>query len=114
MSEKDKGPVIGLSWHPTLPTLSSSTTKNIKTPDEAESSSALWKPNSQLVDGLFVPPNDPIKLNKLRKSQRKDTLGKGWYVFNAKLRFFKKKNYLENIYELITWCLFFFPCELLK
>ncbi|KAJ6725513.1 hypothetical protein OIU79_003816 [Salix purpurea] len=79
MAEKDKGPVIGLSWHPTLPTLSSFTIKNIKIPDEAESSSALWKPNSQLVDGLFVPPNDPIKLNKLRKSQCKDTLGKDWF-----------------------------------
>ncbi|KAL9400973.1 hypothetical protein Peur_004822 [Populus x canadensis] len=83
MAEKDKGPVIGLSWHPTLPTLSSSTTKSIKTPDEAESSSALWKPSSQLVDGLFVPPNDPIMLNKLRKSQRKDTLGKDWFDMPA-------------------------------
>ncbi|KAG5232785.1 hypothetical protein OIU85_026724 [Salix viminalis] len=83
MAEKDKGPVIGLSWHPTLPTLSSFTIKNIKIPDEAESSSALWKPNSQLVDGLFVPPNDPIKLNKLRKSQCKDTLGKDWFDMPA-------------------------------
>uniref|UniRef100_A0A6N2KX62 Fcf2 pre-rRNA processing C-terminal domain-containing protein n=1 Tax=Salix viminalis TaxID=40686 RepID=A0A6N2KX62_SALVM len=83
MAEKDKGPVIGLSWHPTLPTLSSFTIKNIKIPDEAESSSALWKPNSQLVDGLFVPPNDPFKLNKLRKSQCKDTLGKDWFDMPA-------------------------------
>ncbi|KAJ6427433.1 hypothetical protein OIU84_022935 [Salix udensis] len=83
MAEKDKGPVIGLSWHPTLPTVSSFTIKNIKIPDEAESSSALWKPNSQLVDGLFVPPNDPIKLNKLRKSQCKDTLGKDWFDMPA-------------------------------
>ncbi|KAJ6321288.1 hypothetical protein OIU77_011391 [Salix suchowensis] len=83
MAEKDKGPVIGLSWHPTLPTLSSFTIKNIKIPDEAESSSALWKPNSQLVDGLFVPPNDPIKLNKLRTSQCKDTLGKDWFDMPA-------------------------------
>ncbi|KAJ6430510.1 hypothetical protein OIU84_021835 [Salix udensis] len=83
MAEKDKGPVIGLSWHPTLPALSSFTIKNIKIPDEAESSSALWKPNSQLVDGLFVPPNDPIKLNKLRKSQCKDTLGKDWFDMPA-------------------------------
>ncbi|KAF9677966.1 hypothetical protein SADUNF_Sadunf08G0162900 [Salix dunnii] len=83
MAEKDKGPLIGLSWHPSLPTFSSFTTKNIKTPDEAESISALWKPNSQLVDGLFVPPNDPIKLNKLRKTQCKDTLGKDWFDMPA-------------------------------
>jgi hypothetical protein len=80
--------MIGLSWQPKLPTLSSSTTKNIKNSVEPESSSALWKTNSQLVDVLFVPPNDPIKLNKLLKSQRKDTLGKDWYVFNAKLPIF--------------------------
>jgi len=85
---EDKGPMIGLSWQPKLPTLSSSTTKNIKNSVEPESSSALWKTNSQLVDVLFVPPNDPIKLNKLLKSQRKDTLGKDWYVFNTKVPIF--------------------------
>ncbi|KAL3577462.1 hypothetical protein D5086_018966 [Populus alba] len=53
MAEKDKGPVIGLSWQP------------------------------KLVDVLFVPPNDPIKLNKLLKSQRKDTLGKDWFDMPA-------------------------------
>ncbi|KAG6756893.1 hypothetical protein POTOM_037191 [Populus tomentosa] len=83
MAEKDKGPVIGLSWQPKLPTLSSSTTKNIKNSVEPESSSALWKTNSQLVDVLFVPPNDPIKLNKLLKSQRKDSLGKDWFDMPA-------------------------------
>ncbi|KAJ6897762.1 hypothetical protein NC652_024550 [Populus alba x Populus x berolinensis] len=83
MAEKDKGPVIGLSWQPKLPTLSSSTTKNIKNSVEPERSSALWKTNSQLVDVLFVPPNDPIKLNKLLKSQGKDTLGKDWFDMPA-------------------------------
>jgi hypothetical protein len=55
-------PVIGLSWEPKLPNLSSGTHNgsDSKSHDQPETSAlSLWKPNSELVDGLFVPPNDP-------------------------------------------------------
>lgn len=72
--------MIGLSWEPKLPPLPSwSKISNTKSKDPPESS-ALWKPNKELVDGLFVPPNDPEKVNKLLRSQAKDTLGKDWYA----------------------------------
>jgi hypothetical protein len=72
---------IGLSWQPKLPTLSSGTHNGSekKSQNQAETT-ALWRPNSELVDGLFVPPNDPRKLNKFKKKQLKDTAGQAWYV----------------------------------
>ncbi|KAE8077133.1 hypothetical protein FH972_015727 [Carpinus fangiana] len=78
-------PVIGLSWEPKLPNLSSGTHNgsDSKSQDQPETS-ALWKPNSELVDGLFVPPNDPKKLNKLMRTQLKDTTGKSWFDMPAK------------------------------
>ncbi|KAL6553560.1 hypothetical protein OROGR_007402 [Orobanche gracilis] len=71
--------VVGLSWQPNL-TLFRSTIKEKCTPTEI---SALYKPNSQLVDSLFVPPNDPRKYNKLIKKQVKDTAGKNWFDMPA-------------------------------
>ncbi|KAI3459161.1 hypothetical protein Pfo_015824 [Paulownia fortunei] len=71
--------MIGLSWQPKLALFSS--TKDEKC-SEAEIS-ALYKPNSQLIDGLFLPPNDPRKLNKLFKKQVKDTAGKNWFDMPA-------------------------------
>ncbi|KAL6561237.1 hypothetical protein OROMI_016838 [Orobanche minor] len=71
--------VVGLSWQPNLD-LFRSTVKEKCTPTEI---SALYKPNSQLVDGLFVPPNDPRKYNKLIKKQVKDTAGKNWFDMPA-------------------------------
>lgn len=78
-------PVIGLSWEPKVPNLSSGTHNgsDSKSQDQPETS-ALWKPNSELVDGLFVPPNDPKKLNKLMRTQLKDTTGKSWFDMPAK------------------------------
>lgn len=35
------------------------------------------------MDGLFVPPNDPKKVNKLLRKQIKDTAGKGWFDMPA-------------------------------
>jgi hypothetical protein len=32
------------------------------------------------VDGLFVPPRDPKKVDKLTRKSVKDTTGKGWSV----------------------------------
>ena len=40
----------------------------------------LWKPDSKLVDGLFVPPKIPRKLNKLLRKQVKGTTRTKWYV----------------------------------
>ncbi|KAI9122787.1 hypothetical protein K1719_005676 [Acacia pycnantha] len=81
-------PVVGLSWQPKLPIPSSSSSskavnvsQNKSQPDAT--SSAIWKPNSELVDGLFVPPRDPKKLNKLLKKQVKDTAGKNWFDMPA-------------------------------
>ncbi|OAY36428.1 rRNA-processing protein fcf2 [Manihot esculenta] len=79
----EKQPLIGLSWEPKLPPLSSSSKiSNTKSQVRPESS-GLWKPNSELIDGLFVPPNDPRKVNKLQRSQAKDTLGKNWFDMPA-------------------------------
>ncbi|KAK2389589.1 hypothetical protein P8452_27260 [Trifolium repens] len=82
----EKKPVISLSWQPRLPIpslskatdLPSHTKPQIKAP-----TSTLWKPNSELVNGLFVPPNDPRKVNKLLRQQVKDTLGKDWFDMPA-------------------------------
>ncbi|KVH88568.1 hypothetical protein Ccrd_026483, partial [Cynara cardunculus var. scolymus] len=46
-------------------------------------SSLVYKPKSELIDGLFVPPNDPKKVNKLLKKQVKDTTGKNWFDMPA-------------------------------
>ncbi|KAJ4840723.1 hypothetical protein Tsubulata_044245 [Turnera subulata] len=78
-----KEPVIGLSWEPKLPALLSSATSSSsknsgKSPDEPQSS-GLWRPNSELVDGLFVAPNDPAKLSKILRKQVKDSTGKNWF-----------------------------------
>ncbi|XP_052141639.1 rRNA-processing protein fcf2-like [Oryza glaberrima] len=75
---------IGLSWAPKLPSLP--TTSGGKKDTGASSSRAqgsLWKPESELVDGLFVPPRDPRKANKLARKNVKDTSGKGWFDMPA-------------------------------
>lgn len=77
--------MIGLSWEPKLPTTflaGSSNNKSTKTQISPERS-AVYKPNSELIDGLFVPPNNPRKLNKLLKKQIKDTTGKNWFDMPA-------------------------------
>lgn len=85
MAIAEKNTVIGLSWQPKLAAiLSSANTNDNGRVDESQNqreSSVLWRPNTELVDGLFVPPNDPRKLNKLLKKQVKDTAGTSWYVF---------------------------------
>jgi hypothetical protein len=76
----EKKPLVGLSWQPQLPLMSKATYLSSHTKPQIEApSSTLWKPNSELVNGLFVPPNDPRKVNKLLRQQVKDTLGKDWY-----------------------------------
>lgn len=77
-------PTIGLSWEPKLPNFSSGTPNESEKKSQGKTeASVLWRPNSALVDGLFVPPNDPRKLNKLMKKQLKDTAGKSWFDMPA-------------------------------
>ncbi|KAG8072250.1 hypothetical protein GUJ93_ZPchr0006g45182 [Zizania palustris] len=75
---------IGLSWAPKLPSLptTSGGTKG-SGPIPRSSQESLYKPGSQLVDGLFVPPRDPRKANKLARKNVKDTTGKGWFDMPA-------------------------------
>lgn len=83
----EKKPVVGLTWQPPLPVSSSlkaTDGSHIKTQIGA-SRSTVWKPTSELVDGLFAPPNDPRKLNKLLRKQVKDTAGKSWYALDCSL-----------------------------
>lgn len=69
-------PTIGLKWEPTLPPLSSSTgSQRLHTSPQ----NIVWKPSNELINGLYVPPNDPRKLNKMAREQRKDTAGAKWY-----------------------------------
>lgn len=75
---EDNKKIIGLSWEPKLPSLlfgAKSGSQNV------QESSLVYKPDSELIDGLFVPPNDPKKVNKLLKKQVNDTTGKSWYVY---------------------------------
>ncbi|XP_024982039.1 rRNA-processing protein fcf2-like isoform X1 [Cynara cardunculus var. scolymus] len=76
--------VIGLSWEPKLPSLLFGTKggSNAKSQNVSESS-LVYKPKSELIDGLFVPPHDPKKVNKLLKKQVKDTTGKNWFDMPA-------------------------------
>lgn len=78
----ERKPVVGLSWQPQLPIPSSlkATDGSHTKPQTEASSSTVRKSSSELVDGLFVPPNDPKKLNKLLRKQAKDTAGKNWYA----------------------------------
>ncbi|CAO2165836.1 unnamed protein product [Urochloa humidicola] len=76
---------IGLSWAPKLPSLvtTSGGSKNEPAPMPSIAQGSLWKPPSELVDGLFVPPRDPRKVNKLTRKSIKDTTGKGWFDMPA-------------------------------
>ncbi|XP_031473795.1 rRNA-processing protein fcf2-like [Nymphaea colorata] len=71
---------IGLLWKPQLPALSSSLKEGNH---EMGSTSSLWMPQNKLIDGLFVPPKDPKKINKLQRKQLKDTTGKKWFEMSA-------------------------------
>ncbi|KAA8528168.1 hypothetical protein F0562_035581 [Nyssa sinensis] len=76
-------PVVGLSWEPKLPSLSSGTKKVSDKSQNLPETSAVYKPNNELIDGLFVPPNNPRQLNKLLRKQVKDTAGKNWFDMPA-------------------------------
>ncbi|XP_077246370.1 rRNA-processing protein fcf2-like [Tasmannia lanceolata] len=75
-------PTIGLSWAPKVPPLSCET-KNNSGKLECLPQNTVCKHANELMDGLFVPPKDPRKLNKLLKKQVKDTTGKSWFDMAA-------------------------------
>ncbi|MBA0585441.1 hypothetical protein Gotri_014227 [Gossypium trilobum] len=82
--------VIGLRWEPKLPALpfqskttSMSGSGSVSRSRNEPQSTSLWKPNQQLIDGLFLPPNDPSKVNKLLRKQVKDTAGTAWFDMPA-------------------------------
>ncbi|KAL2470210.1 Fcf2 pre-rRNA processing protein [Abeliophyllum distichum] len=77
--------VIGLLWEPKLPVFSSAScsAKNGNPSSNNVETSSLYKPSSELIDGLFVAPNDPKKINKLLKKEIKDTAGKNWFDMPA-------------------------------
>ncbi|KAI5664938.1 hypothetical protein M9H77_24261 [Catharanthus roseus] len=81
MSNTETKPVIGLSWEPKVPSFSASSVGSKS--HLGETSTSVYRPHSQLIDGLFVPPNDPKKLNKLLRKQVKDTAGKNWFDMPA-------------------------------
>jgi hypothetical protein len=81
MMESRAKPVIGLSWEPNLSSFTAQATKAIS--KNLPESSSVYKSTSDLIDGLFVPPNDPRKVNTLLRKQIKDTAGKSWFDMPA-------------------------------
>lgn len=81
MPESEPKAVIGLSWEPKLPSFSAPSSGSKSHLHEI--SGSLYRPRSELIDGLYVPPNDPKKLNKLLRKQVKDTAGKNWFDMPA-------------------------------
>ncbi|GFZ11549.1 Fcf2 pre-rRNA processing protein [Actinidia rufa] len=79
MAKAERKPVISLSWEPKRTLLSSVTKKSPSLPDSV----AVYIPNAELVDGLFVPPNNHKNLNKLLRKQLKETAGKDWFDMPA-------------------------------
>lgn len=68
---------IGLSWSPKVPSLTNGA-KNSVEKLLGQTKDSLWRSDNELVDGLYVPPADPRKLNKILKKNVKDTAGGSW------------------------------------
>ncbi|KAJ0979379.1 hypothetical protein J5N97_014853 [Dioscorea zingiberensis] len=62
---------------------SSSKTNPGKVSVMARESELIYKPEKELVDGLFVPPRDPRKMNKILRKTVKDTAGAAWFDMPA-------------------------------
>ncbi|OAY69685.1 rRNA-processing protein fcf2, partial [Ananas comosus] len=71
---------IGLSWAPKVPIFSKEAKESA---GKLQIKEPTWTPENELVDGLFVPPRDPRKLNKLMKKSLKDTAGASWFDMPA-------------------------------
>ncbi|KAL2650487.1 hypothetical protein R1flu_018615 [Riccia fluitans] len=52
-------------------------------PTSSSQEPSLWTKDKELVDGLYVPPLDLRKQNKLRKKTVKDTAGSKWFDMPA-------------------------------
>ncbi|KAL3508230.1 hypothetical protein ACH5RR_033612 [Cinchona calisaya] len=80
LSEK----IIGLSWEPKLPLLPVATSsRNHSAAGGSSSTNSTSSSPSELIDGLYVVPNDPKMLNKLFRKSLKDTAGKHWFDMPA-------------------------------
>ncbi|WOL11411.1 rRNA-processing protein fcf2 [Canna indica] len=73
---------IGLVWAPKVPPLLGGE-KNGSRRSQNQIKDSTLNPVDELVDGLYVPPRDPRKLNKLLKKNAKDTAGKSWFDMPA-------------------------------
>ncbi|KAI8561972.1 hypothetical protein RHMOL_Rhmol04G0382300 [Rhododendron molle] len=100
----ERKPVIGLSWEPKLPLLPS-VTKNgsAKSQPLPPETVAAYRPSTELVDGMFLPPNDPKKLNKLMRKQIKDTAGKNWFDMPAPTITPELKKDMQLLKINLTW-----------
>ncbi|URE04972.1 4Fe-4S binding domain [Musa troglodytarum] len=72
---------IGLVWAPKVPPLFGVKNSSEKTHNQTKD--PVLTPGTELVDGLYVPPRDPRKLNKLLKKNMKDTAGSSWFDMPA-------------------------------
>ncbi|KAH0448150.1 hypothetical protein IEQ34_021950 [Dendrobium chrysotoxum] len=79
---QEKETTIGLSWAPKV-SMPSSGKKDNLVDSLSLSETSIWKAGSELVDGLYVPPREPKKLNKLLRKSMKDTTGKSWFDMPA-------------------------------
>ncbi|XP_009399073.2 rRNA-processing protein fcf2-like isoform X1 [Musa acuminata AAA Group] len=73
--------VIGLVWAPKVPPLFG--VKNSSEKLHNQTKDPVLTPGTELVDGLYVPPRDPRKMNKLLKKNMKDTAGRSWFDMPA-------------------------------
>ncbi|KAK9165844.1 hypothetical protein Scep_001035 [Stephania cephalantha] len=88
--------LIGTTWDPKLPLITSNAAKASTSQNPLASlGSTLWRPENELVDGLFVPPKEPKKLNKLMKKHLKDTAGASWFDMPAQTITPELKNDLQ-------------------
>lgn len=72
-------PSISLTWDPKIPSF----TQNRNTSSEkiqAIPHTSMWMDKSKLIDGLFVPPKDIRKMNKIIRKSIPDTAGSRWCV----------------------------------
>ncbi|RZC71995.1 hypothetical protein C5167_035171, partial [Papaver somniferum] len=72
-------PKIGLTWEPNLTMLKSAGTNATSS---TKSMPQIPK-QTELIDGIYVPPADPKLRNKLVRKQLKDTTGKNWFDMPA-------------------------------
>ncbi|KAK8961798.1 hypothetical protein KSP40_PGU005421 [Platanthera guangdongensis] len=79
---QEKGDSIGLSWAPKV-SIPFSRQEGSFMDSRSPSETSLRKTENELVDGLYVPPREPKKLNKLVKKSLKDTTGKNWFDMPA-------------------------------